>query len=121
MNLSSPTKMIRSKSGMNSPTEFPWPRVIQVDPLDHQRLRVRLASGEERLLDHTDLLARREAYWRLRQPRYFRQVGIDPLGGLCWPEGEDLGSDGLARYYCLRPSEKKAGSVVGPEEPEGVS
>jgi len=85
---------------MNSPTDFPWPRVIQVDPLDRQRLRVRLSSGEERLLDLTDLLDRREAYWRLRQPRYFRQVGIDPLGGLCWPEGEDLAPDGLERYCC---------------------
>lgn len=85
---------------MNSPIDFPWPRVIRVEPLHDQRLKVQLASGEERLLDLSDLLRRREAYWRLRHPRYFRQVGIDPLGGLCWPEGEDLAPDGLERYAC---------------------
>ncbi len=25
-------------------------------------------------------------------------VAIDPLGGLYWPEGEDLAPDGLDRY-----------------------
>ena len=28
----------------------------------------------------------------------FRQVSIDPIGGICWPEGEDLAPDGLERY-----------------------
>jgi len=97
---------------MNSPTDFPWPRVIRVDPLDGQRLRVRLASGEEQLLDLTDLLCRREAYWRLRHPRYFRQVAIDPLGGLCWPEGEDLAPDGLERYLILPPRPMEGASEV---------
>ena len=83
---------------MNSPTEFPWPRVVRVEPVEGWRLRVRLASGRDLLLDLSDLLERREAYWRLRHPRYFRQVAIDPLGGLCWPEGEDLAPDGLDRY-----------------------
>jgi hypothetical protein len=23
---------------------------------------------------------------------------IDPIGGICWPEGEDLAPDGLERY-----------------------
>jgi len=23
---------------------------------------------------------------------------VDPLGGICWPEGEDLAPDGLDRY-----------------------
>lgn len=74
---------------MNSPTDFPWPRVIRVDPLDGQRLMVRLlASGEERLLD--------------------------PLGGLCWPEGEDLAPDGLERYFSLPPRQVEGGSEVEP-------
>jgi hypothetical protein len=83
---------------MRSPTEFPWPTVIRVEPLEGRRLRVILSSGQQLLLDLTGLLGRREAYWRLRHPRYFRQVAIDPLGGLCWPEGEDLAPDGLDRY-----------------------
>jgi hypothetical protein len=83
---------------MNSPTEFPWPKVVEVKPQGEQRLRVRFASGTQLLLDLSDLIERREAYWRLRHSRYFHQVAIDPLGGLCWPEGEDLAPDGLERY-----------------------
>jgi len=75
--------------------------VIRVEPLEAWRLRIWLASGQELLLDLSDLIDRREAYWRLRHPRYFRQVAIDPLGGLCWPDGEDLAPDGLERYVSV--------------------
>ena len=83
---------------MNSPIEYPWPKVVEVEPQGEQRLCVRFASGRQLLLDLSDLIERREAYWRLRDSRYFQQVAIDPLGGLCWPEGEDLAPDGLERY-----------------------
>ena len=57
-----------------------------------------MADGRHLHLDLAPLIQRREAYWRLRQERYFCQVGIDPLGGICWPEGEDLAPEGLERY-----------------------
>lgn len=83
---------------MNSPIECPWPRVVEVTPLTQGQLKVRLANGQDWRLDLAPLIAARDAYWRLRQHRYFRQVGIDPLGALCWPEGEDLAPESLARY-----------------------
>lgn len=85
---------------MSSVVETPWPRVIEATPLEQHRLRVLLDSGEQWLIDLDPLIQRRDAYWRLRQDRYFRQVGIDPLGALCWPEGEDLAPESLARYRC---------------------
>ncbi|MFM7362436.1 MAG: DUF2442 domain-containing protein [Cyanobium sp.] len=78
--------------------------MIQVVPLEQGQVRVYFDSGETMLLDLSDLLHRRDSYWRLRHPRYFQQVAIDPLGGLCWPEGEDLAPDGLERYACLPPA-----------------
>lgn len=83
---------------MNSPVEIAWPRAVEVVPLEQHRLRVRMDDGGLLILDLQPLIERREAYWRLRQDRYFRQVSLDPLGGICWPEGEDLAPDGLDRY-----------------------
>ncbi len=83
---------------MNLAVKTPWLKAVQVTPMPQQRLRVRYEDHRQRTLDLADLIARRDAYWRLRQERYFRQVGIDPLGGICWPEGEDLAPDGLERY-----------------------
>lgn len=83
---------------MNSAAEVPWPRVVEAKPLEQHRLQVLLNSGERWVIDLNPVIQRREAYWRLRQERYFRQVSIDPLGALCWPEGEDLAPESLARY-----------------------
>ncbi len=85
---------------MSLPVTAPWPRVIKAIPLEHHRLRVWMDSGEQLTLDLDPLIQRREAYWRLRQDRYFRQVAIDPVGAICWPEGEDLAPEGLDRYRC---------------------
>ncbi len=67
-------------------------------PLSGQRLKVRLTNDKELTLNLEPLIQSRDAYWRLCQERYFRQVSIDPIGGICWPEGEDLAPDGLERY-----------------------
>ena len=60
--------------------------------------KAELRSGETVFLDLEELIWQRDAYWRLRQSRYFAMVSVDPLGGICWPEGEDLAPDGLDRY-----------------------
>lgn len=83
---------------MSLRVESPWPRAIEVMSLPGQRLQVNLDDGRCLTLNLGPLIQRRDAYWRLRQDRYFRQVGLDPLGGICWPEGEDLAPDGLERY-----------------------
>ena len=69
-----------------------------VSPLPPYRLELELRSGQTVFLDLETLIRQRDAYWRLRQSRYFAMVIMDPLGGICWPEGEDLAPDGLDRY-----------------------
>ena len=78
------------------------PRARQVSPLPPYRLEVELRSGETVFLELETLIRQREAYWRLRQSRYFAMVSVDPLGGICWLEGEDLAPDGLARFEVLK-------------------
>ena len=74
------------------------PGAKRVSPQLPFRLEVELRSGETVFLDLEMLIRQRDAYWRLRQSRYFAMVSVDPLGGICWPEGEDLAPDGLGRY-----------------------
>jgi hypothetical protein len=83
---------------MNSPVKTPWVKAIAVTPLDNHQLEVEFEDQKTVILDLGDLINRRDFYWRLKNRRYFNRVGIDPLGGICWPEGEDLAPDGLERY-----------------------
>lgn len=66
---------------MSLPVEGPWPRAVAVAPMASQQLRVRMSDGRRLTLDLRFLIRQREAYWRLRQERYFRQVTVDELGG----------------------------------------
>jgi len=83
---------------MNSQVKTPWIKAITVQPLDDYQLHIVLENGDQMLLELKPLIEKKECYWRLKNPRYFRQVKTDLLGGICWPEGEDLAPDGLARY-----------------------
>ena len=74
------------------------PGARQVSSLPPYRLEVELRNGQTMFLDLEALIRQRDAYWKLRQSRYFAMVSVDPLGGICWPEGEDLAPDGLDRY-----------------------
>ena len=73
------------------------PGALRVSPIPPYRLEVELQSEETVFLDLEILIRQRDAYWRLMQSRYFAMVSVDPLGGICWPEGEDLAPDGLDR------------------------
>ncbi|RJP38144.1 MAG: DUF2442 domain-containing protein [Desulfobacteraceae bacterium] len=84
---------------MNLPLKTPWNRAVNVTAIEQYRLRVQMDDGRVMTLDLAPLICRHDAYWRLRQNRYFRMVSIDPIGGICWPEGEDLAPDGLERYH----------------------
>jgi len=74
------------------------PGARHVSPLSPYRLEVELRSGETVFLDLEMLIRQRDAYWRLRQSRYFAMASVDPLGRIRWPEGEDLAPDGLGWY-----------------------
>ena len=83
---------------MNSRVKTPWTKAVNVLPLADYTLQVILEDGQQMRLDLKPVITHRELYWRLKNPRYFRQAQIDPLGGIFWPEGEDLAPDGLMRY-----------------------
>ena len=74
------------------------PGARHVSPLPPYQLKVELRIGQTVFLNLEKLIRQRDAYWRLRQSRYFAMVSVDPLGGICWPEGEDLAPHGLDRY-----------------------
>ena len=83
---------------MNSQVKTPWTKVKIVLPLENYQLQVILEDDTQIILDLKDIIERKESYWRLKKRRYFRQAQVDPLGGIFWPEGEDLAPDGLNRY-----------------------
>ncbi len=83
---------------MNSQVKTPWLKVVNVLPLENFRLQVEFENGQKMLLNLNSLIQHKEHYWRLNNPRYFRQANVDPIGGIFWPEGEDLAPDGLQRY-----------------------
>lgn len=83
---------------MNSQVNTPWLKVVRVTSLEDFQLLVELENGQQMRLTLKKLIQNREHYWRLKNLRYFQQVQIDPLGGIYWPEGEDLAPDGLERY-----------------------
>ena len=82
---------------MSSPVECA-PGALHVNPYPPHRLKIELRSGESVFLDLEELIWQSDTYWRIRQSRYFAIVSVDPMGGICWPEDEDLAPDGLDRY-----------------------
>ncbi len=85
---------------MNSTVKTPWKKVNKVLAVHDKnyRLHLTMEDGNFFELDLTPLLNSRDAFWRLKAFRYFRQVAIDPLGGLYWPEGEDISPQKMLDY-----------------------
>ena len=54
------------------------PGALRVSPRPPYRLEVELRSGETVFLDLEMLIRQRDAYWRLRQSRYFAMASVDP-------------------------------------------
>lgn len=83
---------------MSCLVKTPWIKVVSVLALENYQLQVFLENDKQIILDLKELIETREQYWRLNNSRYFHKVGIDAIGGICWPGGEDLAPDGLQRY-----------------------
>lgn len=65
-------------------------RVTSVDVLEGYRLRVGFDDGTTQLIDLEPVLEG-ELYGRLRDPRLFAAVEVDPeVGTLAWPNGADF-------------------------------
>jgi hypothetical protein len=83
---------------MNSATDYSVKQITQVRAEEPYTLYVTKHDGQEIELDLTPLIETREAFWRLKNFRYFCNVGIDPLGGLYWSEGEDISPTKIFHY-----------------------
>ncbi|HEY5193440.1 MAG TPA: DUF2442 domain-containing protein [Solirubrobacteraceae bacterium] len=70
-------------------------RITSAEPLERSRLRLTFTDGLVREVDLSHDLWGQLAE-PLRDPDYFRQVGVDPeLGTVVWPNGYDLDPDVL--------------------------
>lgn len=85
---------------MNSAVEKDTLYLKFVTPLADFKLQATTTTGDVITLDLAKLIHRRDAFWRLRQERYFRMVSVDEHGVLAWPDGEDLAPESVARYIC---------------------
>ncbi|QTA77975.1 DUF2442 [Desulfonema limicola] len=83
---------------MNSQINTPWKKAISAEAHKGYQLHVMMEDDEKLYLDLTPLITKREAFWRLKNFRYFSKVAIDPLGGLCWPGGEDISPSRIPHY-----------------------
>ncbi len=82
---------MKNKFGANS---------VFVEDAEKCILKVIWKEGEEDIVSIYDMVKKNDLFWRLRNPRYFKHASVDPLGGLCWPEGEDI-SPGKIRNYII--------------------
>jgi len=83
---------------MISAIKTPWQKPIKVIPKENYRLDIIMEDQQSIELDLLPLISNREAFWRLKNIKYFQQVSIDELGGLCWAEGEDISPTKLLSY-----------------------
>ncbi|CAN2039230.1 DUF2442 domain-containing protein [Candidatus Magnetomoraceae bacterium gMMP-15] len=83
---------------MNSRLKTPWKKVVSVFPKENFSLELEWENAKRTRLCLESRIKEKDIFWRLRNPRYFRQVSVDPLGGICWPEGEDLSPNYLEHY-----------------------
>ena len=66
------------------------PKILEVAPLQQQRLMLRYETGEVRIFDVKPYISG-SWYGRLADDRYFRTVHLIPGGsGIEWSEGQDI-------------------------------
>mgnify|MGYP001114178301 CR=1 FL=1 len=86
-------------------------RVKSVEPLSGFRLAVEFEDGVSGIVDLSGELFG-EMFEPLRDEAYFRQVGIDEFGVVCWPNGADLAPDAL--HKAIEDYRRKKASVGTP-------
>lgn len=83
---------------MNESEMYSDVKVIKVTPLPGYRLAVEFEDGVKGEIDVSGELWG-EVFQPLKDESFFRQVGIDEHGVVCWPNGLDLAPD--AMHYKL--------------------
>lgn len=72
-------------------------RITHATPLGGYRLRLTFSNGASGEIDLATLIEFKGVLAPLASPAFFRQVGINQIGGLAWPGDLDLDSNTL--YY----------------------
>jgi len=109
---------------MNSASNIPWKKAVSAVAHKNYRILLTMEDGEKLEMDLTPLISDRESFRCLKNFRYFRKVGLDPLGGLCWPGGEDICPTRIF-YYAVEqadvpaPSSERECDSRPPEHPPG--
>jgi hypothetical protein len=83
-------------------------RATKVRALEKYRLEVEFEDGVAGIVDLGDRLFG-PVFEPLRDSEYFRRVGIDEFGVVCWPNGADLAPDNLYRSLAAEGVEGPAG------------
>ena len=65
---------------MNSQIKTPWEKVVSVSTEDNFTLVLKWEDGHQSTISLESRIKARDIFWRLRNPRYFKQVSVDPLG-----------------------------------------
>lgn len=70
--------------------------VVEVEPLDEHRLRLRFEDGAAGVVDVAELVEFHGVFAPLADKAYFDRVRVEPdLGTVVWPNGADLDPDVL--------------------------
>ncbi len=70
--------------------------IVEVQPLDDYKLRLRFQDGAEGIVKLTEIVEFKGVFAPLRDPAYFAQVHVSPeLGTIAWPNDADLDPDVL--------------------------
>lgn len=70
--------------------------IVEVEPLEAYRLRVRFEDGMVGVVDVAELVSFTGVFTPLKDRSYFLQVHVNPeIGTICWPNDADLDPDVL--------------------------
>lgn len=88
-------------------------RVTDVEALEGYRLRLGFSDGTRRVVDLANELSG-PIFEPLRDPRLFRQVGLDhELGTIVWPNGADMAPEALYAGFLEPPGADRREAVSG--------
>jgi len=70
--------------------------IVEVQPLENHRLRLRFEDGVEGVVDITGMIRFTGVFAPLKDLAFFAQVRVNPdLGTICWPNDADIDPDVL--------------------------
>jgi hypothetical protein len=82
--------------------------VIEVEPLENYKLRVRLSNGRKGIFDMSPYL-NKGVFKELKDPEYFRRVRVE-YDTVVWPHEQDIAPETVEYLLQPEPASNKTGS-----------